>query len=430
MRSLKQLFYLFVICCFHGHSLSAHDQDSIALYDASAEEYFFNGDIPAAIHAYQRALTIYWQYKDSTYLEHINEHIRLVERLTVTLRETGNCSLAIPCLKTCLRPSSDRALIAKVIHEIIRCDQQTLVIDTLFKNKLLQFFKLEKIDPSAHTQLNDLLSGAKPEEEELINFFVVLEKGFVPAVAALEQQEQAQRNFVILSFFSFSSILLACVLGFILYILKKEKDHIQREKIALLQGKEKETDRLSIDLHDILGYKIVELKDHTSKLYLTEVLASTTIARIAQGLDELHESMRYIVQSNLTPESLKFGLAPALETLINRVNNLGVLQFKLYKYGLTQRLAPTLEKHTFYIIQELVNNIIKHSKGKVASFEITQSQKEITIIADDDGIGYQPSVDTLKTVKARTHFLKGTVVEDSQIEHGTTIIITIPIGSF
>jgi len=426
MKHPKTIFCLFFFSCFFGDSLSAHDQDSIALYDAIAEEHFFEGDIPTAINAYQRALTVYWQYKDSTQLSDINERIRLVERLTVTLRETGNCSLVLPYLKTCLRPSSDRALIARVIHEVIRCNQKPLFLDTLFKTTLLQFFKLEKIDPVAHTQLNDLLSGAKPAEEELVNFFVVLEKGFVPAVEALEQQEQAQYNFVMLSLFSFSTILITCVLGFVLYILRKEKNHIEREKIALLRGKEKETDRLSIDLHDILGYKIVELKDHTLKLYPPKQFTVTTIDRIAQGLDELHESMRYIVQANLTPESLKFGLAPALETLINRVNNLGILQFQLYKYGLTQRLDPTLEKHIFYIIQELVNNIIKHSKGQVASFEVTQGQKEISIIAEDDGIGYQPSADTLKTVKVRTHFLKGTVVEDSQTDHGTTIIITIP----
>ncbi len=117
------------------------------------------------------------------------------------------------------------------------------------------------------------------------------------------------------------------------------------------------------------------------------------------------------------------GSTRALETLINRVNNLGLIKFQLYKHGLEQRLDPKKEKHLFYIIQELVNNIIKHSKGNRATIEVTRAKKEISIVAEDDGIGYEPSVNTLKTTKARTEFLNGTVVEDAALDRGTTVII-------
>ena len=400
------------------------DLDSIAIYDEKAEEAFFRGDLDASIHAYQHALISYWNHRDSTNIIHINERIRLIEKLAVILRETGNCGLAVSHFKACFHHDSEKKLIARVVNKIIRCQDQPIKIDTQLRTDILTFFKLDKIDYGAHIQLQDLLSGAMPEESELINFFLILEKGFAPAIEAMTKQEEAQDKFNIVSFIAFATILIISGLGFTLYISKKKQDHIQREKVALLIGKEKETDRLSIDLHDILGYKIVELKDIVSKL--NTKVKDAKIDAISSGLDELHESMRYIVQSNLTPESLKFGLAPALETLINRINKLGVIRFELYKYGL-KRVDVQKEKHVFYVIQELVNNIIKHSKGKLASIEITQGKEEINIMVEDDGIGYQPSIDTLKTVKARTSYLNGTVMEDSVLDHGSTIIVTIPI---
>jgi len=110
------------------------------------------------------------------------------------------------------------------------------------------------------------------------------------------------------------------------------------------------------------------------------------------------------------------------------VIELGTVRFELYKHGLDQRLDPSKEKHIFYIIQELVSNVIKHSKAEKATFEISQLKKELVIIAEDNGIGYSPSIETLKTVKARTDFLNGKVIEDAQLDKGSTIIINIPIS--
>ena len=137
--------------------------------------------------------------------------------------------------------------------------------------------------------------------------------------------------------------------------------------------------------------------------------------------------MRYIVQANLTPQSLKLGLSPALDTLLNRVNELGIIKFQLYKHGLEERLYPEVEKQVFFLIQELVNNIIKHSKGSKATFEISKNKNELTIIAEDNGIGYTPSIDTLKSVKARVSFLGGKVIEDVEMDRGAVIVVNINV---
>lgn len=419
-------YFLIVIIGLGTFQGAIGQEDSISYYDSEAELFFLKGETQQAIQSYQKALDNYWRHRNAGNDLHVAQQLKLIEKLAVTLRQNGDCELALVYLQNVLQVDSEKKPVALILHEIIKCNNAWgKKISSNFQEKILDFFKLSRIDEAHQIQLNDLLNGAQPDEEAFNNFFYLLENGFVPALGAMDQELESERRNTLQGWIILSSLFIIAILGFVLYSLKKRKEFVTKEKIALLEGKVKESDRLSIDLHDILGYKIVELKDMVKKT--NHSVPNDSLKGIAKGLDELHESMRYIVQSNLTPESLKFGIGAALDTLINRVNSMGVLRFKLYKHGLDNRLETNKEKHIFYLIQELVNNVIKHSKGRRATIEVTQSKEEISIIAEDDGIGYHPSVDTLKTVKARTAFLNGTVIEDSQLDHGTTIIINIPV---
>ena len=390
-----------------------------------AEREFLNGDVRIAVEHYSKAINILSNRNLNDSDANSYEELKLIEIVAVLLKKTGGCEIAIGHLETHLAPGSDKTLVAKVIREIIICNHLwNSTLDQDFQKEILDFFTLRRIDEGAYIQLADFLNGSYSDNEEFTNFFHLLEKGFVPALLSMDIELAAEKRATRLGWTILNAILIIAILGFILYTLLKKREHLTREKVALLEGKEKETYRLSVDLHDILGYKIVELKDQVRKLTSSP---SDEVKLVANGLDELHESMRYIVQSNLTPQSLKFGLSPALDTLFNRVNDLGIIEFKLYKHRLEERIDIKKEKHIFYIIQELVNNVIKHSKGRKASFEVTKLKGEISIVTEDDGIGYKPSADTLKTIKARTSFLKGRVVEESKLDQGSTIIISIPV---
>ena len=426
---MKKKFKILIlsISIFYAYSIQATTQiDSIKYFDERAEELFLEGHAEEACHHYQCALNQYWNFRDRKTKSDVDEGLKLLERLSVCVRSTGQCELIHKYLDQQINDDAEKAIVARIIKKYVKCNQQCdKTADPSFEKQILNYFDLLRVDTSAHLQLKYLLNGSDTEEEEFYNFFYLLERGFVPALDSFDKEISATKRTNRLGWIMLSSLFIIIGLGFTLFYFKREKELLTKEKIALLKGKEKENDRLSIDLHDILGYKIVELKDQINKIEKKH--PSNDISIVGKGLDELHESMRYIVQSNLTPESLKFGLAPALETLINRVNNLGVVKFSLYKHGLENRIEPSKEKHIFYLIQELVNNIIKHSKAKSATIEITQSQKEISVLAEDDGIGYVPNVDTLKTIKARTEFIKGNLIEDSKIDHGATIIINVPI---
>lgn len=399
--------------------------DTIDYYRDLAESHFLEGRTAEALNTYTKALDVFWHFKDASSQVHQDEYLKLVEILTITHQDVGACELPEKYFKKCLTPTNDPLIVTNIVKDLIHCKQvANAQISLDLQSKILQFFGLHRIDKAADTQLGAFLSSSYSDEQEFDNFFYLLGNGFVPALQAMEKEVAAEKKAKNLGRTILTGLLIIATLIFIIYSREKNREHLKREKIAILEGREKETNRLSIDLHDILGYKIVELKEKVVQLNKNDTINMTDVSN---GLDELHQSMRYIVQSNLTPQSLKFGLSPALDTLFNRMNALGIIDFQLFKHGLVKKIDASKEKHFFYIIQELANNIIKHSKGSTATFEITRYDKELTILAEDNGIGYQPSINTLKTVKARTSFLNGKVIEDSELDKGTTIIVTLPL---
>tara|TARA_B100000497_G_C7695081_1_gene424204 strand:- start:1130 stop:2404 length:1275 start_codon:yes stop_codon:yes gene_type:complete len=397
--------------------------DSLTILFQKAENAFLLGQIEIAADNYVDALEFSDVETNSN--ADINNRLKIIELLSLCLQQIGNCEKASNYLKPLMTEEADKVAVSKAIREIIRCTNANgTKINEELQQDILEYLALERIDEGAENQMAVFLKGVYTDEQDFSDFFLLLEYGFMPALKSLEKEQKANRIADQRSYIAIGSLFLMLILGFFLFTANRQINHVIRENVALLTGKEKETNRLSVDLHDILGYKIVELKDQVKKVVNG---SKPEMENISKGLNELHESMRYIVQSNLTPESLKFGLGPALDTLFNRVNKLGVLQFELYKHGLKDRLNEEKEKHIFYIIQELVNNVIKHSKGTRASFEISSLESEVSILAEDDGIGYISSIDTLKTVKSRVGFLKGKVVEESEIDKGSMVIVTVPI---
>jgi signal transduction histidine kinase len=396
--------------------------DSFDALSQEAENAFLSGNITEARDLYIQALELDESLDNSEYK--LNR-LKLIELLSLSLQQLGECDLVTKYLTPLLTEDVDKVAVSRAVREMIRCvNVQNTEFEENLQSQILSFFNIQRVDQNAHDQLSIFLSDPYTDEQDFSDFFLLFEYGFLPALKSLEREQEANRRTDQRTLIAVISLFLMLALGFVLYTVKRQKDHIQRENVALLTGKEKESDRLSVDLHDILGYKIVELKNQVNRL---ENSNTSKVQDLSKGLDQLHESMRFIVQSNLTPESLKFGLGPALDTLFNRVNAIGVLRFSLYKHGLDEKLPEEKEKHAFYIIQELVNNVIKHSKSTKASFEISRLKGELSILAEDDGIGYNPSIDTLKTVKSRVSYLSGNVIEESIVDKGTTIIVNIPL---
>jgi signal transduction histidine kinase len=270
---------------------------------------------------------------------------------------------------------------------------------------------------------------------------------------ALEKAKSSRRNIIIYSLAVF--IVLVIIIGvFVLQNIRNKNKLISKEvelknqeinKIlkdqeiksyaALLEGQEKERQRIAADLHDRLGGLLSTIKSYFSVIEdkISELEEKTVKQhKTASGLlNTAVEEVRNI-SHNLHSGVLKnFGLLLALEDLKNTLELSGSLNIDLNIDGKKQDISTPQEIEIYRIIQELFSNTMKHAKAEQVTLQIVFEEKQIIIIFEDDGLGFDVGTITkgigLKNIEARTKKLHGNLNIDSRIGRGTIVIIEIPI---
>lgn len=210
----------------------------------------------------------------------------------------------------------------------------------------------------------------------------------------------------------------------------------QQQVIALqsmINGQEGERTRIARDLHDGLGGIFSTVKMHFSTLQheVPELKGNHLYRKSFEMVDGASEELRKIAH-NMMPEVLmKMGLIPALQDLCNNINAGRQLHIALQAYGMDKRLSGSIEIMLFRIIQELINNIIKHAAATEAIVQFNRNANNLSITVEDNGRGF----DTqdlearrhmgLQTIRSRVAYLDGRISIDSKADVGTTVMIDL-----
>jgi ligand-binding sensor domain-containing protein/two-component sensor histidine kinase len=220
-------------------------------------------------------------------------------------------------------------------------------------------------------------------------------------------------------FFMTSSILL---IGFLIIFYKQRKKKKAQKKLitALLFAQESERKRISKELHDGIGQKLLLIKN-SLKL---------DIKKTPNLVDSTLEDLR-AVSRNLHPFQLeKLGLTKAIINLVEEVNEFSEVFFSEEIDDIDHIFSKDKEIYLYRIIQECINNIMKHSKATAAKITIKNEEKKVVITIQDNGIGFdydknKNDIKTLglKSLVERVNFLKGKIYFDSPSNKGTVITI-------
>ena len=269
----------------------------------------------------------------------------------------------------------------------------------------------------------------------------------------LVEQEQKRKNRN-LAFLLGGGLLLVSFIAILVYKNTKRKQRIaeqereieiqKTEKLlkeqelnaidAMLEGQEKERQRLASDLHDSAGATLAAAKmqfSHLNKSNTSEDLKEY-FTKTEALLDQAYSEVRSMAHLKNSGVIAKQGLLPAIEKLAKQASTHN-LKMYVHDFGLTQRLDNTLEITIFRVVQEFVTNIIKHSQATEANISITQHEDSINIIVEDDGKGFNvKDINSehgmgLSSIERRVEYLEGTLEVDSSLNNGTTISIDIPL---
>jgi signal transduction histidine kinase len=202
----------------------------------------------------------------------------------------------------------------------------------------------------------------------------------------------------------------------------------------MIQGQEVERERVAKDLHDSLGGLLSTVKLHFDVIQSQDERIGNMpeYQKAYTLLDDACKEVRHI-SNNLQPNALhRMGLIPALHDLINRIKTTDTPAIHFYTEGLNGVLDPRISLNVFRIVQELLNNALKHAGANEIHISLIQSGDRLTITVQDNGKGYEPS-ETPKgmgteNIASRVNYLKGDLSIHSVIGEGTSTQIEVPLS--
>ena len=211
------------------------------------------------------------------------------------------------------------------------------------------------------------------------------------------------------------------VIRFQLRLQEMEK---KQQKILLnasIRLQEEERQRLAADLHDDAGPLLA-----TARLYMSENLVNLdkasqlqNIFQARQILDDTIQLIRNISHSLMPPTLKNFGLESAVNDTFQKINGAGSINASSRFHDYKERLKPEKELIIFRVIQELVNNILKHSNASfihlTQNFQGDQCYIRIhhdgkgLVQSDFDKLNKSKSGLGLKNISSRLRVLHGKI---------------------
>ncbi|MEZ4773720.1 MAG: sensor histidine kinase [Bacteroidia bacterium] len=243
---------------------------------------------------------------------------------------------------------------------------------------------------------------------------------------------QARDDLIMILVFAGLLVLIVAIFGFVFFQQHSQMQQQQKVFSAISETEVAERTRIARDLHDSVGAMLATAHHHLSGMENIFANQPEKRAELSGLLKKISEESRQIAH-NLMPETLsRFGLVPAVESLIARINSGDRLNIQILAHGMGPRLPANIELHLFRIIQELLQNVIKHADGASrATLYLTRYPRELTLMLEDNGRGFllseAPAGMGLSNVRNRVNLLGGTFVIDSGPGQGATISLTIPI---
>ena len=242
------------------------------------------------------------------------------------------------------------------------------------------------------------------------------------------------------------SSLILILLSFWIWYFFKQKHKFKNKEIlslqqqkeitklqAFIEGEEKERSRLAQDLHDGINGDLSSVKFQLSSLETSNLSSQNKLIldKAIGMLDYSCDNVRTI-SHNLSPTSIHdFGLINTVKNYCTKLEQLYPIKINFQHFGTEIKLHENIETVIYRIIQELVNNIIKHADASEALVQINSHENSLFIVIEDNGKGFDDSKENtgigLKNIASRIAYLNATL-ETELSKNGTTFTINIDLN--
>ena len=233
------------------------------------------------------------------------------------------------------------------------------------------------------------------------------------------------------------------IISLLSYRNYRQKQKLQEQKIAelekeklllatqsIVKGQEDERSRLAKDLHDGLGGLLSGVKLQLGAMKGNLILSEEHGRTFNHALSKLDESISEMrrVAHNMMPEALmKLGLQQALQDYCDGLSASQAFKINGEFYGLEKRMASSVEIVVYRIVQELLNNAVKHSGATIILAQVMRNDDSLSITVEDNGKGFNKETVQqgagLKNIRSRVDYLKGQLDIKTTEGKGTSVHI-------
>jgi len=204
---------------------------------------------------------------------------------------------------------------------------------------------------------------------------------------------------------------------------------------GLINARDQEAERIARVLHDESGQLLATVYIALDELAKTVPAPGRDAVQKVKGLlDQIEERLRDL-SHELHPTILNhLGLQPSLELLATQVSKRSGIHITT-ECALNGRLSPLFELTLYRVVQEALNNIVRHAKAKHVRVRLLEDEALIQCAVQDDGVGFDSEAISgsrgrtglgLAGIRERVESLGGRFEILSAPDAGTKLLITIP----
>lgn len=214
--------------------------------------------------------------------------------------------------------------------------------------------------------------------------------------------------------------------------------HQQQMGLRIIQAQEEERKRVAREIHDGPAQSMANVVLRTE--LVEKVFIHEGIEKAREELNEIKGMIRESLTDvrriifNLRPMALDdLGLVPTLKRYIEELSKKNHTEFEFKTFGKENRLPPAMEVALFRLVQESLNNVIKHAKATDVQLKLEFQRDRIFLIVSDNGIGFDMKQKTregfgILGMKERIKLLEGQIVIQSALGKGTKLFLSIPLN--
>jgi signal transduction histidine kinase len=179
--------------------------------------------------------------------------------------------------------------------------------------------------------------------------------------------------------------------GYIALVIDRTEElKFEKQKFSVIsQAEEREKKKIARELHDGLGQQLTLVNLLFQNISPTKEQETAHLA-VSNLLKESIRELREI-SYNLNPPELENGFLHAIHRFANRINSTGLIDFKIeIQNGIVEETLDHIDRINVYrIIQELVNNTLKHAKATQIYFLMEKNKNQVSILLKDNGVGFE-----------------------------------------